>query len=1158
MYEILFKPLIGLLIPINGKGYRSSTSRVENPLYRTNILSFKHVFMRITLLSLFLGAVLVHASPNVNAQRITLNKKSISVIDFFREVRKQTAYDFVYDHSIVKDKRVSLVVNEMPLEQLLEKVLPEIQLSWKVKDRVIVINEIVSSSSGAIAQQPITGKVTNEKGVPLIGASVFSAQQNTLTDEAGKFSIAAKTGDVITIRYVGYETKTVSIVSNEPLRIQMHPQLEEMEDVVVTALGLKKSESSLGYAVENVKGDVFEKVKSDKVIDMLAGRVAGLRVNSRSGVLQDAAITLRGREPLYVVNGNPVNVGFRGIAADDIESVTVLKGPQASVLYGSRGIDGAIVITTKNSGKSDEVEIAVNSSNMLAAGFISFPEVQEVYGQGEFGQYAFKDGKGGGLYDDIWIWGPKLNQKDPNTPSGYWETPQYNSPKDPTTGELIPLPWVSNKNNLKRFLQRGATTNNNVTLSQRLKDGGYSIGVNQMYRQGMVPNTSVNQIGLNVGGNYTIRKRLKVDVNVNYSNLFTDNYPPVGYANDQVFYNTVMYMGANTDIMDLRNYWKEGREGYEQRNYNYAWFQNPWFIAYEYIRPYAKKRVISSINFDYDFGKNTHFILKAGNDYQFTNNETFQPYAWVNGETGKYSKATYDETLLDINAMVTTKQQFGKWSLDAMAGVNWNELDRNTMTGETNGGLIVPDVYNFTNSKKQATVSNYRTDKRMYGLYGSLTMDWDATLFLTFTGRNDWSSALIKNNRSYFYPSVSSSIIVSNLVKLPEPISFLKVRGSWVNVGRDMDAYNLSTNYYLSQVWGSEPAFAPEDRVIDPNIGPSMTDSYEMGFDIRFFNNKLRLDASYFNTLDKNWIQEVNIPHPSGHSKMLTNGNAYLRDGYEFILSGKLKENKDFSWEASANFSSFKTVLYDIYNNQYNYGNFKIGDRSDAFYATVYMREPGTENFVVGNNGLPLVDKFSRNMGNKDPKWEAGLTNNIRYKDWNLSFNVSGRFGGLIYSQLNARMLETGADKRTASLEREEDWDRVPSFVPTDAVVVSSGDIKYSPTGEILEDTRVFEKSTVPVMYKDWMRQMGSLGGRMTKGWNVYDASFIKLRDIAITYTLDKHLVHWKAFKSANVSLIGNNVLMWKKLPHEDPDGNVSTLGYPTERYLGLNLNVKF
>ena len=1143
------------------KGYLNRLNQVLNKTYSmlSNVQT-RNFIMRINLLFILGLLSIMHVSANVKAQKISLNISDVSLSELFIELRKQSSYDFFFDEMAIKDIKLSNIhVKNATLKETLNKTFKNLPLEYSINDKIVVVTKASQKvETMAVLQKTIRGKVVDEAGEPLAGATILGAQLSTMTNTDGDFTLKAEEGATLIVSYLGYQTKEVKIGQHDRYTIMLVKDDQDLTAVVVTALGLRKEEASLGYSVEEIKGEVFEKVKSDKLTDMLAGQSAGLRVNSRSGVLQDAAITLRGRAPLYVVNGNPVNVGFRGIAADDIESVSILKGPQASVLYGSRGIDGAIVITTKSSGKSKDLEISVNSSTMTSAGYIAIPEVQNIYGQGEFGQYAFKDGKGGGLYDDIWIWGPKMDQLDPSTPSGYWETPQYNSPIDSVTGERIPTAFRSYANNLQNLLRNGFTTNNNISVSQQIEAGGYNIGVNQMNRRGMIPNTGVNQLGLNVGGNYTIKDRLKFDVNINYSNLFTDNYPPVGYSNDQVYYNTVLYMGGNNDIMDLRDYWNPGREGYEQRNYNYAWFQNPWFLAYEYLRPYAKKRIISSLSLDYDLGKNTHFILKGGNDYQYTINEFKKPYAWVNGESGSYEKTTYDETLLDVNAIITTNQSFGDFDIDFMAGANWNELDRNTLNGATSGGLIVPGIYDFSNSKKQSTVFGRITNKRMYGVYGSATLAWKSAIYLGFTGRNDWSSALIKGNRSYFYPSVSLSTVVSNLVNLPDPVSFLKFRGSWVKVGRDMDAYNLSSGYYLSQVWGSEPAFAPDARLIDPDIQPSMTDSYELGMDLRLFKNRLRFDFSYFNTLDKQWIQEVNTPVTTGHAKMLTNGNAYLRDGFEVILSGKPIISNDFNWDISANVSNFKTVLYDIYNNLPNYGNFKIGDRSDAFFSSVYLREPGTNNFVVKDNGLPEVDKFSRNIGNKDSKWEAGITNTINYKKFRFSFNVSGRYGGLIYSELNARMLETGSDPRTAIPAREEDWNRQPSYIPENAVMVTGGSISYSPTGEVLSDTRTFAPSTIPVMFKDWMRQMGNLNSRKTIGWNVYDASFIKLRTASLTYDLSDQIENLKFIKRANVSLIGNNLLMWKRLPHEDPDGDVTTLGYPTERYIGLNFSITF
>ncbi|WP_186755054.1 SusC/RagA family TonB-linked outer membrane protein [Echinicola salinicaeni] len=1098
---------------------------------------------------------------DISKVQLDLDMDKATLEEVFNAIKSKTEFTFIYDEILTEEAPpVSIKVRNKSLEHILLQLSRSHSLSFKqVDDRISVKTLDRGTFTEVVKEVAVNGTVVDKFGEPIPGVTVVikGTTMGVSTDIDGKYSLLVPEEASLVYSFVGFVSQEINVGDKSQIDIILLEDLTSLDEVVVTALGIEKAEASLGYAVQEVKGKQFEKVKSDQFLDILNGKIAGLRVNSRSGLLQDPGISLRGRTPLYVVNGIPIRNSFRGIAPDDIEKITVLKGPQASVLYGSKGKDGAIVITTKSSGE-EELLLSINSSTQVSTGYLTIPKVQTIYGQGEFGQYAYVDGKGGGLYDDIWVWGPKMDQSDPNTESGYWETPQYNSPVDPETGERIPTPWRSHPDNLKNLLRNGLVTNNNISVSQKIGKGAFNIGLNQMYRKGMIPNTDVNQVGVNMGGNYEVTDRLTFAANLNYSNLFTNNYPPVGYGNDQVYYNTVLYMGANNDIMDLKDYWVEGQEGYLQRNYNYAWFQNPWFLAYEYLRPYSKKRVIASASLDYKLGEETSLLLRLGNDYQFTNNEFKKPYAWVNGETGSYSKNTYDESLLDVTAIINSKKKFGDFGFDLMGGGNWNEELTKSLSGTTVGGLIVPDVYNFSNSKKQATVENWTNHKRMFGLFGSATVSWKESLFFGFTGRNDWSSALIQGNRSYFYPSVSSSIIASRLIRLPEQISFLKFRGSWARVGRDMSPYNLANYYYLSRVWGNSPSFAPVDRAIDPDIKPSMTDSYELGLDLRLFDDKVKIDFAYFNTLDKAWIQEVSIPSPSGYGTMLTNGNSYLRDGFEITLGLKPIQSKDLDWNISANVFKFKTVLYDIYNDQYKYGYLKVGDRTDSFFAPVYLKQPGTDNFVVDNNGLPIVDNFNRNLGNKDPKLETGLNNFLRYKKLSVDMQFTARFGGLIYSQLNARMIETGKDPRTATPLREEDWDKIPSYIPEDAVVVTEGEIIYNSQGDVISDTRKFAPSEIPVMFKDWMRKMGSLGGRMTEGWNVYDASFIKLRSVSLTYDLSDFVEETEWIKGLDVSLIGQNLWMWKKLPHEDPDGAVTTLGYPTERYVGLNFSVKF
>jgi TonB-linked outer membrane protein, SusC/RagA family len=1017
----------------------------------------------------------------------------------------------------------------------------------------------------------IRGTVTDNRGNMLEGVTVAATDStgvqvsSTTTNAKGVFVLSRlRPGQKYGIRFslVGYEPKEeqnflVKAGDNNSILVRLTEQVSDLSEVLVTALGIKKEERSLGYAVQEIKGETFEKIKTDKVLDQLNGRVAGLTINSRSGILDDPVITLRGRTPLFVINGAPVDY-YRAISQDDIASITVLKGPQASVLYGSRGKDGAIVITTKTEGEKHDVEIGVNSSTVVGVGYQTIPEEQHIYGQGEFGLYAYGDGKGGGIQDGMWIWGPKLDQPDPNTPSGWWETPQYNSPIDPNTGERVPIPWRSHRNNLRNILQPGLVTNNNLNVANRFDKGGYRASVNQMYRRGMLPNSELNRYGLTLSGNYQIADRWEVAANLIYSYTHTHNAPSVGYGNDHVYYNTLIYMGANNDVNDLKNYWMPGQEGYLQRNYNYSWFQNPWFLIHEYERPWGQREVIASANVSYEAAPRTKITLRGAHNYKYSPNEVHQPYAWVIGDRGRYEVNSNDKGTLDMDLMATHQYSKGKFDLDALAGANWFEFREQNFKGVTVGGLVIPDVYSFSNSQRQPTISGWLKEKRMFGLYGTATFSWDAALFLTLTGRNDWSSALDSDNRSFFYPSVSFSAVVSDLFTLPDPISFLKLRGSWVQVGRDTDPYNFSESYTYSTTWDGQPAFNPESTLIDPNIKPSFSTSYEAGIDVRFFRNRLRLDASYFNTLDENWIQTVNVPVTSGFSQMLTNGNNYRRTGTELLAEASIIDQIDFRWNVQANWFTYKTVLDYIYGGKSNYGNLKVGDRNDAMYVRVYQRDP-QGNFIVNpSTGRMLVDPYARNLGNRDSDWEAGIANTFRYKRFTLNFQVAGRWGGLLESEVTARMIQSGKDVRTAVPERELDWGGTPRWIPSNAVIVTGGEISYDQTGNVIEDTRTFAPSDIPVFFKDWMSDLGALNTNYTMGWNVYSGSFVKLRNATLTYDFSK-IVNQSAFlKGLEASLIGENLLIWKKLANEDPDADQKTLSYPTERYVGLNFTFKF
>ena len=424
------------------------------------------VLRRAVVCMLLLGTTVVHAQE----RKITVDtRQEVTLVQFFRQVEASSDYLFNYKDQDVADIRVSVKVADASIQEVMDLALARTSLTYTVKGRHVIIGQSAARSAGTPGTDSppvaLTGRVTDEKGMPFVGVTVIQegTTNGCVTDADGNYRISVPVGASVSFSYIGYKTQRTHVGVQTCVDIRLEPSDISLETVVVTALGIKKAEKSLGYSLQQVNSDAFDKVKTDNPINALNGKVAGLTVNTRAGILEDPPIKLRGETPIYVINGTPVTY-YRGVSSDDIESITVLKGPQAAVLYGSRGANGAILITTKTGDDiGEKTEITLNSSTMFTAGYLTLPEQQSIYGTGDFGQYSYLDGKGGGVYDGLWTWGPKLDQKDPTTPSGYFETVQYNSPIDPKTGKRIPTPFVSHKDNFRNFLQQGLTTSNNVS-----------------------------------------------------------------------------------------------------------------------------------------------------------------------------------------------------------------------------------------------------------------------------------------------------------------------------------------------------------------------------------------------------------------------------------------------------------------------------------------------------------------------------------------------------------------------------------------------------------------------------------------------------------------------------------------------------------------------
>ncbi|HBO28444.1 MAG TPA: SusC/RagA family TonB-linked outer membrane protein, partial [Leeuwenhoekiella sp.] len=447
----------------------------------------------------------------------------------------------------------------------------------KIFTLLILLVSLVS-----FAQQTVKGVVKDPNGVPLGGVTVMipDSSRGTVTDFDGNFSIQVNSGETLQFSYVGFTKQEVVISNQSLLEIIMAEDAQALDAVVVTALGIKKEKKALGYAVQEVEGDNLEKAKEPNFVNQLSGRVAGLNIKNSTDLFQNPTIELRGATPLLVIDGIPDRtLDIWKINSDDIESISVLKGATASALYGSVGRNGAIMITTKR-GKKGKLNVSFNNSTLFQTDFIRVPDVQTTYGNGNRGVYAYVNGSGSGTEGGGWIWGPRLDQQDPTTTSGFYETTQYNSPVDPNTGELMPIPFTSRgKDNIKNFFETGIIQSNNVSVGWGNDKADVRLSLSNNYQKGIVPNTDLKNTSFNLAGTLRPTDKLTLNGSLTYNKQFTSNFPEVGYGPTNYLYNLILWTGTDVDIRDLKNYWREGQEGIQQRHFNISYYNNPYFQA---------------------------------------------------------------------------------------------------------------------------------------------------------------------------------------------------------------------------------------------------------------------------------------------------------------------------------------------------------------------------------------------------------------------------------------------------------------------------------------------------------------------------------------------------------------------------------------------------
>ncbi len=863
------------------------------------------------------------------------------------------------------------------------------------------------------------------------------------------------------------------------------------------------------------------------------------------------------------------------------------------------------MITTKTAKSgANGTEVSFNSTNQFQGGFLRLPKTQNQYGMGWNGYYGFIDGQGGGgWYDDYgYVWGPKLNQKDPNTASGYVEAPQYNSVYDPnnyytfTVGGYTdkshykPIPLITRgTDNLKNFLNKEFITTDNVSFSAKSDKSDFHISLSNMYQKGQVPNTKMTSTTLMLAGGMQVSEKLRVQGTLSYNRQNSPNFPAnstqssgsSGAGPADYFYNILLWMGSDVDIRDLRNYWKPsgpnprpgsyayGTQNQQQYNYNYTWYNNPYFVAYENLNAYVNNVINGQLNLNYQFNKDLNLMVRSGistNNDLYTNKE---PWSYIDNSfklqpQGGFGLSQNNSLQIITDVLLTYKKSFLKnfhATVSAGGSSRYNQIGY-TSEG-TVGGLNLPNYYNLAASVQPSTSSNTSAEKQSSSLMGYADIDYKSMVYLGITGRNDWVSNLPKPNNSFFYPSANLGIVVSKLLQLPGAISYFKLRGGWAQVSDNnlnlygtnyRDWYASLPTYSNGTRWNNNASLNLPGTLISQSLKPNTTVSQEYGAEINFLKNKIGLDVTYFNYLQKNFLVASPLSTASGYDNTYVNGGSYNRKGLEIMLNATPLQTKNFKWNIIANWSKVHYYRKSYYGDAAIQNGIKVGDRMDQYFNTAWQTSPDGQ-VVYNSNGNPIPTPYNVKLGNTDPDWEFGLINNFSYKNFSISFSFDGRIGGVLFDGVEAQMYDGGNHPATANSYRDDAYLGNKTYLPA-GVNVASGSVTYDPLdGHITNDTRKFTTNTTKVNYIDWVRNYY----RAVQSTEMYDRTFVKLREIVLTYSMGHKLISKTPFKTANISLTGRNLFLWTKVPFMDPDGyNNFAIPEPSYRNIGINLNLKF
>jgi TonB-linked SusC/RagA family outer membrane protein len=1014
----------------------------------------------------------------------------------------------------------------------------------------------------AFAQNRVSGSVVEANtNVPLPGVTVIEkgTSNGTTTNLNGEFVLNLNGENaVLVFSFIGYNSKEVQVGNRSTIDVSLEEDVKKLEEVVVTAFGLEKEKKSLTYSVSEVGGDEVSTVKQTNVVNSLAGRVAGVVITqSTAGPGSGSRVVIRGNnsltgnnQPLYVVDGVPIdNSGFGSAAGnnpgefaradygtgisdinpDDIESMSVLKGPNAAALYGSRAANGVIMITTKKGSARKGLGVSY-SANFTWENPLLLPDYQNQYGQGSEGQ----------TYSDL----DALRNA-----GGSWGGPFTGAQELYYTGEE--RPYVAQPDNVRNFFRTGSNAINTLALEGGNEKANLRFSYTNTHSKAIIPNSGLERHNFSLRSSAKLTDKLNVDTRVTYFTQDAKNRATQGTEGIMAYVYTQPRNIDFNDLMDFQNPDYSVRAVTTQGG-------NPFWILNNDINEDSRNRIQGYAKATYDFTPSLSAFVRVGTDHVNQDIRTVSKTGHWFFKTGRlnFSEIATSETNADF--LVMYNETFNeKLGLSVNFGGNhrYSTYKRMGVYGEN---FKVPTVWSLSNASY--TIPSYTPlrEKKVNSLYGSAQFSYNNTFFVDFSARNDWSSALSRDNWSFFYPSVGVSLLMNEIIDPSRKIVDLwKLRSSWAQVGNDTDPYQIKNTFIINQEgYLGRTTMSRQSVLLSEDLRPEQISTYEIGTDVRFFGNRLYADASYYYILSEDLIMDVPVAGATGYNYFRTNVGQMENRGVELMIGGIPFRSEDFSWDVSLNLArnrnSLKELVEDVDQFVFTTTNSgrvavqaTVGGGFGDIYGTTYEYDDAG-NVILDASGRPIPTSERVLLGNYQPDWTGGLSNAINYKNWSLRLLLSARIGGQLYSGTDAGLDASGVSSRT--LKYREEGVVLPGVVNMAAPDAAEPE---------------FQPNTTKITGQQYWGSYSSIASNY-----VYDQTNVRLREASLTYNLPASLLQGSPFKSGSIGLVGRNLFfLYKEIENFDPESSFSTSNFaqgvlfynlPTTRQYGINLNLRF